>query len=58
MIGGRIQDSHGETPFDLVSPGDTTTIRLFRKAQVEASVSNNDVASGKRRIFSPAIQQH
>lgn len=43
----RIKDKNGDTALDLIPEGDTKIEALFRKARVEASVSKDDVASGK-----------
>lgn len=42
-----IKDKHGETALQLVPSGDDATRALFRSAQAGASVSRDDVASGK-----------
>ncbi|KAI9000682.1 ankyrin [Trametes punicea] len=40
----RIKDKNGETALDLVPPEDTEIRALMRKAQAQASISQDDVA--------------
>ncbi|PPQ84058.1 hypothetical protein CVT26_013951 [Gymnopilus dilepis] len=40
----RIKDKNGETPLDLIPPGDEKLRALFRKTQAQNSVSRDDIA--------------
>lgn len=42
----RIKDKAGDTVWDLLSVNDTKIKALIRKAEAEAAVSMDDVASG------------
>lgn len=42
----RLKDKEGDTAWDLLSPNDTKIKSLIRKAEAEAAVSLDDVASG------------
>ncbi len=42
-----IRDKFGETALDLVPSEDTEVRALFRKAQAQASISQDDIASGE-----------
>lgn len=48
----RIKDKNGETVMDLLSPSDVEILQSIRKAQAQASVSLEDVASGTLPPFS------
>lgn len=47
----RIKDKNGDTALDLLPAGDTEIRALVRKAQAQASVSRDDVASGAICLF-------
>jgi hypothetical protein len=46
----RIKDKNGDTALDTLSENDTEIRALIRKAQAQASVSQDDVASGARSL--------
>lgn len=46
-----IKDKNRTTVLDIIPPQDTELRALIRKHQAQASVSKDDVASGKRAGF-------
>ena len=50
-----IRDKNQETVLDIIPPQDTELRALIRKYQAKASVSKNDVASGRHTSFPPNV---